>query len=261
MSVRVMSWVWEHSRAEGTDRLVLLAIADSATDDGGNAWPSTATLAKKAGVDPRTVQRAVRRLIADGELTMRPNAGKNGVNVYRVTMTPRQSATPAQSHPGAKSPRQPAAPAESRSTPGTESPTPRQSATQTVLEPSTNHPKDISSELRPDVERLCDHLADRVEANGSKRPAVGKRWRDAARLMLDTDGRTEQQVHNAIDWCQSDEFWRSNVLSMPKLREKYDQLRLAAARATRASPRTSTADSRAQDALALAARLRDQETP
>jgi hypothetical protein len=31
-----------------------------------------------------------------------------------------------------------------------------------------------------------------------------------------------------IRWCQADEFWRGNILSMPKLREKYDQLRLKA---------------------------------
>jgi len=49
--------------------------------------------------------------------------------------------------------------------------------------------------------------------------------------MMTVDGRTEQQIHAAIDWCQSDEFWRSNVLSMPKLREKYEQLRLQAAAA------------------------------
>lgn len=81
---------------------------------------------------------------------------------------------------------------------------------------------------RPDVERLCEHLADRIEDNGSKRPSVGVKWRDAARLMLDRDGRTEEQVHAAIDWCQNNEFWRRNVLSMPKLRDKYERLRLEA---------------------------------
>lgn len=84
---------------------------------------------------------------------------------------------------------------------------------------------------RDDVERICDHLADRIEANGSKRPTISKGWRDAARLMLDRDERTEEQVHAAIDWCQDDEFWRGNVLSLPKLRDKYDQLRLQAQRA------------------------------
>ena len=83
---------------------------------------------------------------------------------------------------------------------------------------------------RPDVEHLCTLLADRIEANGSKRPQITKRWRDAARLMIDRDGRDEEHVAKAIEWCQKDEFWRANILSMPKLREKYDQLRLQASR-------------------------------
>ncbi|QYN17467.1 hypothetical protein [Amycolatopsis sp. DSM 110486] len=86
------------------------------------------------------------------------------------------------------------------------------------------------NEGRDDVERLCEHLAKRIEEHGSKRPTITKAWRDAARLLLDADGRTEEQVHTAIDWCQDDEFWRANILSLPKLRTRYDQLRLQAQR-------------------------------
>lgn len=50
--------------------------------------------------------------------------------------------------------------------------------------------------------------------------------------MLDSDGRTEQQVHTAIEWSQSHEFWRGNILSMPKLREKYITLQEQAKRKT-----------------------------
>lgn len=82
--------------------------------------------------------------------------------------------------------------------------------------------------IREDVERICVHLADRVEANGSKRPNITKGWRDAARLLLDADGRTERQIHNMIDWCQADEWWRSRVMAMPKLRKVYDSMRLQA---------------------------------
>lgn len=96
---------------------------------------------------------------------------------------------------------------------------------------------------RPDVERLCDHLADRIEGNGSKRPTITDKWRTAARLLMDADGRTEEQVHKAIDWCQGHEFWRGNILSMPKLREQYDQMRLQAQRANgRASPARQTVE-------------------
>jgi hypothetical protein len=99
--------------------------------------------------------------------------------------------------------------------------------------------KDISSEVadatpRPDVEKLLDHLDDRIRANGAKVPNRTKRNREAARLLLDRDEHTVDQVLAAIDFATSDEFWRTNVLSMSKLREKYDQLRLAATRKGRA---------------------------
>lgn len=108
----------------------------------------------------------------------------------------------------------------------------------------TSPDRDLATidEPRADVERICDHLADRVEANGSNRPPIGKRWHDAARLMLDRDGRTEDEVHGAIDWCQADEFWRANILSLPTLREKYDTLRLQAQRKPRGSGKQEETD-------------------
>jgi hypothetical protein len=88
--------------------------------------------------------------------------------------------------------------------------------------------QDEGDPVREDVERVCAHLAERVEAGGSKPPSITKGWRDAARLLMDLDGRTERQVHNMIDWCQADQWWRSRVLSMPKLRSSYDSMRLQA---------------------------------
>lgn len=82
--------------------------------------------------------------------------------------------------------------------------------------------------VRDDVERICTHLADRIEGNGSKRPAITQAWRDEARLMLDRDGRQEAQVARAIDWCQADDFWRRNVMSMAALRKQYDRMRMQA---------------------------------
>jgi len=84
--------------------------------------------------------------------------------------------------------------------------------------------------VREDVERICSHFAERMVGNGCKRPTITRAWRDDARLMLDKDGRTEANVHAAIDWCQSDPFWRGNVLSLPTLRKQYDRLSLAAQR-------------------------------
>lgn len=112
-------------------------------------------------------------------------------------------------------------------------------------EPDPKPEPEPEPRTRPDVDELCHYLADAIEANGSRRPTIAKGWRTAARLMLDRDGRTVEQIKRAIDWCQRDDFWRGNVMSMPKLRQKYDQLRLQAARgqgqANRGAPGTDLA--------------------
>jgi hypothetical protein len=97
MSIRVMTWVWDCSTASGNDRLVLLAIADNAADDGTNAWPSLHTLARKTLLDVRTVRRVLRRLEAGGHLFVGVAAGPNGANRYTVRMHqrgPAEATTP-----------------------------------------------------------------------------------------------------------------------------------------------------------------------
>lgn len=84
----------------------------------------------------------------------------------------------------------------------------------------------VANEIRNDVLTLCEFLADKIEDNGSKRPIPNKQWFDAARLMLDRDRRDYIECKQLIIWCQENTFWRANILSMPKFREKYDQLRL-----------------------------------
>jgi hypothetical protein len=81
---------------------------------------------------------------------------------------------------------------------------------------------------RPDVERLCALLADLIEGNGANRPPITKAWRDAARRMLDLDRRNPVKAEALIRWCQADEFWCTNILSMPTFRKQYEQLRLKA---------------------------------
>lgn len=77
---------------------------------------------------------------------------------------------------------------------------------------------------------LSKLLADLIAKNGSRRPRIGKRWLDAERLLLTADDRDPAEAERLIRWCQADEFWRGNILSMPKFRERYDQLRLQAQR-------------------------------
>lgn len=247
MSIAVMSWVWQHSASGGNDRLVLLAIADHAGDDGTNAYPSVGRLARKANISERTVQRCIQSLIGLGELEVEFGSGHRASRYTVLMKEGRQSVTP---------------PADEKVDRGDNlSPQPRQTdttgasdchpsgdtaGTLTVLEPSVepseNHPgsaaaprdagrKPKAPKTDPAVvDALCKLLADLIEQNGSKRPTVTKAWQDACRLMIERDDRDPVKITNAIKWCQADEFWRANILSMPKLREKYDQIRLAAQR-------------------------------
>jgi hypothetical protein len=258
MSVRVMGWVWDSSKSKANARLVLLAIADCASDDGGNAYPSMTELRRKTGLSERTVQAMINELVSIGEVSIARNAGPHGCNRYAVLMTPANPAGVSRRTPAESAPPQNLPPAESAVLRSDEAaqvnpPDPANLAPPQISHPPQNlhpepkdkvktlEPKNILSETasRPDVEQICTLLADRIEANGSRRPTITKAWRDAARLLIDRDGRPVEAITKAIDWCQADDFWRANVLSMPKLREQYDRLRLAASRAGTNGRRTN----------------------
>jgi hypothetical protein len=74
MSIRLMSECWR-ADLPTVEKMVLLIIADHASDDGTEAWPSQATMAAKASISIRTVQRAVNSLVAGGYLWMEKGAG------------------------------------------------------------------------------------------------------------------------------------------------------------------------------------------
>lgn len=88
MSVRVMSWVFDHStvRHRG-DLLVLLVLADHAHEDGTSAFPSVDTIAAKARLTRRGAQLALRRLEAECAIAREEHRGPKGTTSYRVLMT------------------------------------------------------------------------------------------------------------------------------------------------------------------------------
>src|SRR5690606_41824151 len=63
------------------------AIADNANGETGIAWPSVGYIAKKTRLSERQVIRQIARLEEIGELSGKRNAGVNGVNHYRVTIS------------------------------------------------------------------------------------------------------------------------------------------------------------------------------
>jgi hypothetical protein len=74
MSIRLMAEVWR-TDLPTVEKMVLLVIADHANDEGTQSYPSQATIASKASISVRTVQRAVNSLVSEGYIRLFKHSG------------------------------------------------------------------------------------------------------------------------------------------------------------------------------------------
>lgn len=73
--------------------------------------------------------------------------------------------------------------------------------------------------------KLAEYLYKRVKENNSKVPIPNfQNWADDIRKLVELDKNTVEEVKEVIDWCQSDDFWKNNVMSAGKLREQFAKL-------------------------------------
>ena len=242
MSIESIAACLHHSRASGSDKLVLLGIANHEGD--GGAWPSITTLAKYANISERSVQTCIRKLINIGEIVCHVNKGGNAdtrgdrrPNRYEILVRCPKECDGSTKH-GVK---QSAQRGEAERTDGVKPTAERGEAgfTLTIHEPSIEpsfNPRTYGDENH----HACNLLADLIEANGSKRPAVTDKWLSDMERLNRIDQRSWEQITRAIEWCQADDFWRGNIMSPAKLRKQYDQLRLAAQRGNKQSKVTQT---------------------
>lgn len=87
MSVKIMAAVWEREDLDASERLVMLALADHADDD-GRCYPSIARLHKRTSMTDRGVQKVIARLVEKGFVSIIQNGGRSGANLYIVSPTP-----------------------------------------------------------------------------------------------------------------------------------------------------------------------------
>jgi len=64
------------------------------------------------------------------------------------------------------------------------------------------------------------------DLNPSSKEPNFSAWANEIRLMVESDKRSLAEIKELFTWVQSDSFWRTNVLSPGKLREKWDQLQI-----------------------------------
>lgn len=88
MSVTVMASVWKGSRSTGTARLVLLALADEASDEGEvTAYRrSLSHLSRKCACSTDSVRRAVANLVALGEVTVLKRGDGRSPTDYQINV-------------------------------------------------------------------------------------------------------------------------------------------------------------------------------
>lgn len=99
-----------------------------------------------------------------------------------------------------------------------------------LLTTDSTHLATSPNDVRDDVMDLCKLLSELMVSNGDKEPRITQAWLDSARLMLDKDGRDYEASQRLLRWALHDSFWKANIQSMPKFRDKFDQLRHAANR-------------------------------
>jgi hypothetical protein len=244
MSVEAITWAFATEQPTLGTRLVLLALADHAGRRGDDekmvAWPSVATLARKARLSKRATQYALRSLAEMG-LIEQADYSPKGTAIYELRMGV-QNLHP--THSGG----------EASFTGGVQPASPEPSIEPSVeegsIEPPSSAPLDdvVKESLRPTSSNgngtpppshaatpspgpgpvaLCRRLAELMLANDPKAKTYpeSKSWLDAARLLVDSDGRHFEEALAVLEWSQQDEFWRTNVLSMPTFRKQYPRLR------------------------------------
>lgn len=91
-----MSAVWDID-LPASDKIVLLALADNANDD-GLCWPGMAHLVAKCSKGERTIQASIKRLVELGHLTRVEVLGKG----CKYTVHPRNNCAPAEIAPPQK---------------------------------------------------------------------------------------------------------------------------------------------------------------
>lgn len=119
---------------------------------------------------------------------------------------------------------------------------------------------EVSDETpRPDVSQILDAIGEHCSAHGFKKPSRTKANTAAARLLIDADGHTLEQVLWIVAWVTRSEFWAGNIRSASKLREKFDQLKHQAMRDTASGARPSPAATRRDETVAMIQRLQAEE--
>ena len=191
---------------------VLLMLADRKNSDTGRCYPSIDTLAFDCGLNSRTVIRAVKELSEIGVILADKTKGKS--THYEFNFTAKLVSESHQCQTG---------------TSDTQSPDQCHTVTKLVSEshPNQKEPEVTRSQYIYEIDDrdLANRMWEKIQplTKANKPPCI-ESWANDIRLMRERDDRSLSEIENVFNWANQDSFWKANILSTSKLRQKFGQL-------------------------------------
>lgn len=97
----------------------------------------------------------------------------------------------------------------------------------TVYKQTTKDNTSLSEKISDEDKRCAKWMFGLIQELNPKAKAPNlNTWANDVRLMRERDQRTHREIAKAFKWANNDPFWRSNILSPAKLREKFDVITL-----------------------------------
>ena len=196
MSARATFWAWE-VEVPSSEKLVLLCLADCHNADTGQCNPSVNYICKKTSLDRKTILKSL-KVLSDQEVLSRIKVeGSSNQYFLAVEAVPNMGQGVAQISPKA--------------------------VPNLGHKPKTKPKKNLRWE-NGDLETAESIYNLLLALNPKHKKPSMETWANTIRLMRESDGHTHFDIMDLFRFANSDSFWKSNILSPAKLREKWDVL-------------------------------------
>ena len=196
MSARATFWAWEVD-IPSSEKLVLLCLSDCHNADTGQCNPSVSYIAKKTSLDRKTVLKSLRSL-NDREILSRAKV-EGSSNQYFLSIGGSPILGHGQSHISPE-------------------PVPN------LGHKPINKPKKNLRWEKVDMETVESIFNLLLALNPKHRKPNMDSWANEIRLMRENDGHSHSEIMDLFRFANNDNFWKSNILSPKKLRDKWDVL-------------------------------------
>lgn len=214
-----MVWALKQDVKNASAKLLLISLANYADED-GICWPSITRLAGDCSASRQTVMNSTKRLIEMGLIEAKKRTGgseygaKSILYTLKFTESPKRRLSEEKTEPKVQSVK-----------PKVNGLDPNQ-----LLEPITK--KENKQKKKTEVEKYSAQdmqcaewiFAKIQQLNPKHKLPNMDNWADTIRLMRERDKKTHREIAELFAWANNDDFWKTNILSPAKLREKWDPL-------------------------------------